>query len=894
VDTAGEPVQARAQLPKLNTERRITGFEEVHLGLSEAQAYQEALRCLHCSVCSDCRLCAEVCEPKAIDYQMEPEVREIEVGAVILATGLKAYDAQSLGEYGFGRYTNVVTSLQFERLLSASGPTGGHLLRPSDARAPRKVAWIQCVGSRDLRHLSYCSAVCCMYATKEAVVAKEHDAQIEPTIFYMDLRAYGKGFSQLVQRARDQGVRYVRSLISQVIEFPETKNLLIRYRDASGEFKEEEFDLVVLSVGLQPHPKGQDLAQRLGVELDAHGFIKAADSNPVATSQLGIFATGVATGPKDIPEVIIQASAAAAAAGELLAPACGTCIQEKRYPEELAVDGGPRIGVFICHCGSNIAGVVDVKAVAERAATLPGVVHAENVLYACSQDNLKYIKQLIQEKNLNRIVVASCTPRNLEGLFQDTIRESGLNQFLFEMVNIREQCSWVHPDQPEQATDKAKVLVRMSVAKARHLKPLHLQKVPIIANALVIGGGMSGMVAALTLADQGFSTYLVAHGGELGDDLKRVYRTPEGTDVQGLRDELIQRVRAHERIRLFMESEIVEFSGFVGNFRTCLRTPEGETTLEHGAVVVALEGGEHQTEEYLYGRDERILTQRGLERMIHQKPQALQDKKTVVMIQCVGRDAQRPYCSRICCGEAIKNALALANDPERRVYVLYREMMAYGLLEDLYREARERGIVFIRHEEQEPSQVECQNGKILVTVRDARLGQDIRIPADLVALSTGVVPDPMTETLSQTFKVPIDAYGFFSEAHIKLRPVDFASHGLFVCGLSHAPNTILELIAKAQAAAGRAATILSKSHLEAGGVVAIVDREKCTSCLTCLRECPYGAISVDGEGIAVIDPARCQGCGICAADCPAKAIQLQQFEDRQEISMLAELLTAGR
>jgi len=834
--------------------------------------------------------CLKACERQALDFTQTERIFTLEVGAVVLAPGFDPSDARVVGEYGFGRYANVLTGPQFERLLSASGPTGGKVVRPSNGQAPKKIAFIQCVGSRDLRHQSYCSAVCCMYATKEAIVAKEHDHQIEPTIFYIDLRAYGKGFENLVKRAKEEhGVRYIRSMVSQVTEIPETKNLLIRYRDESGALREEEFDLVVLAVGMRPSAKGQELARKLGIELNEHGFAKTSPINPVLSTRAGVFVTGAFTGPKDIPETVIQASAAAAAVQALLAQARGTRTQAKHYPEEAVPDGAPRIGVFVCHCGSNIAGVVDVKAVAEYAKKLPGVVHAENVLYTCSQDNLKHMKEVIREKKLNRVVVASCTPRNLAALFQDTIREAGLNKFLFEMVNIREQCSWVHSDQPERATEKAKDLVRMGVAKARQLKPLSVQSVKIAPAALVIGGGLSGMVAALTLAENGFETHLVERRAELGAELQGISRTPEGEDVQRLRTRLLDAVHTHPKIRVYTNTTVREISGFVGNFSTVLDGPDGQERIQHGVVIVATEAYEQKPSAYLYGEDPRVLTQRELLRQ-PLAGEGAQSRRSLVMIQCVGRDEKRPYCSRICCGEALKNALALLEqDPSCRIYVLYREMISYGFLEDLYRQARERGVIFIRYDEQRPPVVQRVNDQLSVTVRDARLRQEVSIQADLVVLSTGVVPDPYNEELSRLLKVPLDAHGFFVEAHIKLRPVDFASSGIFLCGGSHAPGTISELIAKAQAAAGRAAIVLAKKELEAGGIVATVDQEKCTACLTCLRECPFGAVFINAHGLAEIEAVKCQGCGICAADCPAKAIQLGQFEDAQELSMIEEL-----
>jgi len=875
---------------------RVGDFREVELGLNEEQAVEEAKRCLACGICAECYQCVKACQANAIDHEMVERIEELKVGAVVLAPGYETYDARLSREFGFGRYANVLTSLQFERILSASGPTKGILQRPSDDKEPRKIAFIQCVGSRDLRaQAPFCSSVCCMYTTKQAIIAKEHAPQSKLTIFYIDLRAFGKDFDSYIERAKaGWGIRYVRGIPSRIVELSESKNLLVRYEDEQGAFREEEFDLVVLSVGLRPNSKGIELAQRLGIKLNEYGFAETSSLNSLESSREGIFVAGAFSGPKDIPETIIGASAAAAAVGERLASVRLSKTKGKEYPPELALDTGPRIGVFVCHCGSNIASIVDVKSVAQYAAKLPSVVWSEDILYACSQDNLKHMKEIIKEHNLNRVVVASCTPRTHESLFQDTIREAALNKFLFEMVDIREQCSWVHGDQPELATAKAKALVRMGVAKARGLQPLSLQKIPIIPKALVIGGGLSGMTAALSLANNGFKTYLVERSKELGGNLRHIFKTIEGDDVQAFLNDLIKKVEHNPNIQVYTEAEIIEFSGFAGNFSTKIKTASGEERIEHGVVIVATGGEEYKPKEYLYGEDERVMTQRELEKALHRTPERLKDKESIVMIQCVGsRNKERPYCSRICCAQAIKNALAiLESNPKLRVYVLYRDIRTYGFLEDYYRRAREKGAIFIRYEENNPPQVQKTDGKLLVTVRDERIGKDISIAPDLLVLSVGLVPDTKNEELSKKLKVPIDSNGFFLEAHVKLRPVDFASHGIFLCGLGHAPNLIPEIIVKAKAASGRAATLLSQKHLEAGGVVALVDPTKCVACLTCVRVCPYSATFINKDGVAEVDQAKCQGCGICAADCPAKAIQLQQFEDAQEIAMLEGLFAA--
>lgn len=830
--------------------------------------------------------CQEACPRGAIDFEQQETVHDLEVGALILAPGYDTFNADMEEEYGFGRYKNVVTSLQFERILSASGPYAGEIKRPGDGKHPQKIAFIQCVGSRDLKYLSYCSSVCCVYTAKEAMIAKEHHPELEVSVFYIDLRAFGKGFEAYLERAqKEYGVRYVRSMVSRLVELP-SGELLLRYREDDS-FREEEFDLVVLSVGLKPSAKGQKMATKLGLNVKEHGFAKTTRFQPLETRE-GVFIAGAFSGPKDIPETIIQASAASAAAGEVLARVRGrgTLWKEKKHPPEKEVSPKPRVGVFICHCGNNIASVVDVKALARYASRLPGVVHAEDLLYTCSQDGLGRIKEAIEEHKLNRLIVASCTPRTHEPLFQETCREVGLNPFLFEMVNIREQCSWVHTNEPKRANEKAKLLVRMGVGKACTLRPLSRQKIKVSSRALVIGGGLSGMSAALSLANSGHQTYLVEREEGLGGNLRKLQYTLEGENVQEFLQDLIYKLEKHPKIKVYKKAEIAEFSGFVGNFSTVISTPQGKERVEHGVVIVATGGQEYKPSEYLYGEDKRVITQLELEGLIHQR--ALPKSKQIVMIQCVGsRDEERPYCSRVCCAQAIKNALALIEeDPNRQIYVLYRDMRTYGFMEDCYRKARESGVIFIRYEENERPQVQKEDGNILVTVQDKCINEDISIRADLLVLSTGIVPDPENEELSLKLKVPLDTQGFFSEAHVKLRPVDFASSGIFVCGLGHSPGLIPEIITKAKAAAGRAMTVLSKEHLETGGIVALVEAEKCTSCLTCVRGCPYAAISINEEGIAEVNPAKCQGCGICAADCPAKAIQLQGFEDVQEISML--------
>lgn len=628
-----------------------------------------------------CRVCEKICQANAIDFEQRPEEIVLEVGSIIIATGFEIISPGVREEYGYGYYPNVVTSLEFERYLSASGPTTGHVQRPFDEKEPKKIAWIQCVGSRDEDH-KYCSSVCCMYATKEAIIAKEHAKEIEPTIFFIDVRAFGKGFDAYYEWAKEQyGVRYVRCLVSTVKEDPKTKNLTIRYMTAPNKLVEEEFEMVVLSVGLKPSAKTKALARNLGIELNQHEFCATSTWTPMTTSKEGIYVCGAYSEPKDIPETVMQASGAAACVGELLADTRGNMLVKKEYPPEIDVSNQPpRIGVFVCRCGINIAGVVDVPAVVEYAATLPNVVCVEEKIYVCSQDSQSLIREKIKEHNLTRIVVASCTPRTHERLFQDTIREAGLNKYLFEMANIRDQCSWVHSSNPDAATEKAKELVTMSVARAMLLEPLHHISMNINHRGLVIGGGLSGMVSALSLAEQGFEVELVEKEAELGGNLRHVYWTLDGVDPQEYLKSLIERVTSHKLIKLHLSSEIKSVSGHIGHFKSKIRNPKSEITIEHGVVIVATGGMESKPTEYLYGEDERIITQLQLEKYLANPQSAIRNPKSVVMIQCVGsRDEERPYCSRICCSQAIKNALKIKErTPEAVIYILYRDIRTYG------------------------------------------------------------------------------------------------------------------------------------------------------------------------------------------------------------------------
>ncbi|MHC4478597.1 MAG: FAD-dependent oxidoreductase [Planctomycetota bacterium] len=846
-----------------------------------------------------CKSCENFCEANAIDYEQEDEIEQVDVGAVVLAPGYDQFDPDLKKEYGYARYQNVLSSMQFERLLSASGPFLGQVLRISDEKHPKKVAWIQCVGSREVER-DYCSSVCCMYATKEAIIAKEHQPDLDCTIFFIDMRAFGKGFDAYYERAKELGVKYIRCCPSSIKEVPETKNLRITYQSADGEVTTDEFDMVVLSTGLRPPAKVQELAKEFGIELDKHGFAATQALNPVETSKPGIYVCGPFTNPKDIPETVTEASAGAAKAMALLTEQRGTLITHKEYPPEKDVtDQEPRIGVFLCHCGRNIGGVAKIPEVVEYARTLPNVAYVEENLYTCSTDTQEKIREMIAEHELNRVVVASCSPRTHEPLFRDTCREAGLNEYLFEMANIRDQCTWVHMFEPERATRKSKDLVRMAVAKARLLEPLSKGSLKVNNDALVIGGGIAGMTAALNLADQGFKVYLVEKEQELGGNLQHIHSLLNGEDPQQKLGDTIERVTSHGQIELHLGSTVSAAEGSVGSFESTIVQDGTEKQVSHGIVIVATGAEQYEPTEYLYGKHPRVVTQRTLEQWISDDEPDLQNLKSVVMIQCVGsREEERPYCSRICCSEAVKNAIAIKGvRPETDVYILYRDMRTYGLLEEYYTQARDKGVRFIRYEEDQKPQVSANDSGLRVACTDPMLNARLQIDCDAVVLAPAIVPGESVSDVGKLYKVPLNQDKFFLEAHMKLRPVDFATDGVFMCGLAHCPKSIEESIAQAGAAAARAATILSKDEIELEATISHVVDENCDGCAYCIDPCPFSALTLieymykgDIKKTVERDGALCKGCGVCQATCPKKGIFIYGFKPEQLGAMVEAAL----
>ncbi len=888
-------VTARANMPELEPAERRHNFKEVELGYGEAEGRAEAARCINCGYCCECYQCVDACGAGAVTLETHAQQRELvtlQVGSVILAPGFTPYDPSDLDFFGLGGHPNVITSMQFERLLSASGPTGGHVVRPSDHKEPQHIAWFQCVGSRDQNRCnnSYCSSVCCMYAIKEAVIAKEHAGDdLDCAIFYMDMRTHGKDFERFYNNAKDKGVRFLRSRVHTIDSVPGSDDLSVRYVDENGGLQNEQFDIIVLSIGLETSPEVVQMAKKLGIELTPGNFCRTSTFEPVATSRPGIYVCGAFQGPKDIPQSVVDSSAAAAAVGEILAPARNTRTKKPEAIPEINVHGErPRIGVFVCHCGINIGSVVNVPEVRDYAAGLPYVEYVADNLYTCSQDTQDTMTQIIKEKKLNRIVVAACTPKTHEPLFQETLINAGINKYLFEMANIRNHDSWVHKNNPDLATRKAKDLVRMAVNKVALMQPLKEAELDVNQTALVIGGGISGMAAARSLARQGYQTHIIERGDRLGGQALNLYKTISGDLVQEKLAEMVADVEQNSHIQIHLNTELTGVEGFVGNFKSTLSANGDSQIVEHGIAVIATGGSALKPDEYAYGQDPRIMTSLELDHKLIADDPALAQAQSAVFIQCVGsREPQRPYCSRVCCTHSIDNALELKKrNPDMNIYILYRDIRTYGEREYLYKEAREKGVIFIRYSLNDKPQVALADGKIQVTVTDHVLGIPVAIEADLLTLASAILPNK-SEALAQFFKVPLNDDSFFVEKHAKLGPSEFATDGVFLCGMAHYPKPIDESIVQGRAAASRAVTLLAREKIHTSGQVAEVDPMSCSSCGVCVSVCPYSApsfIAADARmhaGKAQINPVLCKGCGLCVASCRSGAIHLKGFDNDQ-------------
>ena len=852
-----------------------------------------------------CRICEAVCKNNAIDFTQKPQKMNIRVGAIILSPGFEPFDPKVMKEYRYGEFKNVVTSMDYERLLCSTGPYQGEILRASDKKHPHNIAWIQCVGSRQVIEggNSYCSAVCCTYTQKQVILTKDHDADAKCTIFHNDIRSYGKDFERYFQRTEAlPGIRFFRSYVSIVKEDPVTKNVTIRYSTPDEGVKEEEFDMVVLSVGMNPPVDVQDIVKKFGIELNEHNFCKLNPTNPMETNIPGIFVSGALQGPIDIPESVFSASGAGSQVGELLKYRRGNLAKERVYPPEQDLSSEePRVGVFVCHCGANIGRVVNVPETVEYCKTLPNVVYAQEQLFSCATNSAKEITDMIKEKGLNRVVVAACSPRTLEPLFRDTLREAGINQYYYEMANIREHNSWVHSKEKEEATKKAHDLIRMSVARACYLEPLQEFDLPVDKRALIVGGGVAGMNCALSIANQGHEVFIIEKEKELGGNARKVYRTLQGLDVQAYLKDLISKIYSHPLIHVYTEATITEATGYIGNFVTKINSNRGPVEIKHGATVIAIGADIYKPTEYLYGEDERVVTNLELEEKIVKEDDLVMSAQSIVMIQCVGcRNEDRNYCSRICCSGSIKNALMLKEKkPDADVYILFRDMRTYGFNEDYYREAASKDVRFIRYEPEdkptvEPGEAEDGRSVLKVTATDYILNKKLELDADIVSLAAAIIPSESTKEIANQFKVVLSLDGFFKEAHVKLRPVEFATDGVFLCGLAHYPKFMQETINQSYGAAGRVLTLLSNDVVTASGSVCEVDEKRCMGCGACVSVCTYGALELRETRLgkkAVVNPVLCKGDGLCNSKCPTGAIKLKHYTDDEIVAQVDAVIS---
>jgi heterodisulfide reductase subunit A len=878
-----------------------------------------------------CGHCTKACDVDAIDFDMRAEEIEVEVGAVLVAVGFMEFDARKLGNYGYGRFPNVVTSLELERMLNASGVTQGHVVRPSDMKAPKRMVFIQCVGARGEGGRPYCSRFCCMNAVKDSMLVRQHDPEVEDvTILYTDLRAFGKGFDDFVQRSRDEkSATYVRGRPAKIDHVPEDDSLEVFVEDTLGHSQERiPADLVVLSVAAAPNDGAMKLAEILGIETDTYGFIARHDPavSAVETTREGVYVAGSAVGPQVIPDCVAQASAASARAALYLT---GYRVEEQQKTvEPMDLSGPPRVGVLVCHCGINIAGTLDVEQLAAHAAKIPDVVVAETNLFACSSAGQDKLVELIKEHDLNRVVIAACTPRTHEPIFQETCARIGFNPYLLEMVNIRDQCSWVHTSQAAEAQEKAKALIRMGVAKARHLSPLQAGEVPMARAALVIGGGIGGIQAATDLAAQGFPVTLVEKtdrlGGRLAEpNLKCLY--PNMRPATDVLKENIDRLKRTDA-RILLNTEVDQISGFVGNFEVTTRGATQET-FPAGAIILATGADLYKPQgEYGYGTLPNVLTSEELERAFFEEEgigsagikdatsgasgvgnderrsakgserkavSPLESASSASFILCVGSRDPECFsgCSRYCCPTAIKQATLLAKRGIDTT-IFYRDIRTISSgAEEMYREARGLGVLFIRIPPGEKVKVIGEKRAEAVLCFDDLLGRRLEVPTDLVVLSVGMRPrQPETDRFHDMLKASIGLDGFFLERHPELAPIETAVEGVLLAGTVQGPKDIVDTVAQASAAAAKASVFLAYDKVKLDPVTAVVDPLKCRGCGTCVDICPYhaGELVESGPGVYVaqINASLCKGCGTCGSWCPSGAITCRHFTDRQVHAMI--------
>jgi heterodisulfide reductase subunit A len=855
-------------------------------------------------VCTRCGACVEACPTAAIDLDAQPREETLDAGALLLTPGFAPFDARLKGEYGYRVYDNVLSALEFERMVSLAGTGVAHLARPSDDQAPRRIAFVHCVGSRDnLCGAGYCSSACCMYTAKQVALAKKLDPNLEVTVFFMDLRAFGKDFEAYLDGVRAlPGVTYRRAMPSSVHEDPQSHNLRLTYAGEDGRLHEDAFDLLVLAIGFAPPQGAQALAQELGIALNDYGFAQTDGYHPARTTRPGIFVAGAFREPKDIPETVAEAAGAAAEVAAFLQASPRPAAEGKEPQMALrdVSDEEPRLGLFVCTCNGDLT-AVDPDGVADWARHLPGVALARAVPDACSPQGQASLQATIQEERLNRVVLAGCSHRLFSGQFEATMRQAGLDPRLLQRVNLREQVALPHAHNGADLPAKARSLVAMAVAELKTMAGLQAlnqgTRQPLTRRALVLGGGAAGLTAALTLARLGIATHLVEREEALGGQWRYIHYQPQdvldpaGPGPQAQLQALIDQVEAEPNISLHLAARLQEFSGQPGHYRSLIQQGDEELTVDHGVLIVATGGKPAATSDYLYEEDPRVLTQRELEQQMANG--TLATAQTVVMIQCAGsREPQRPYCSRVCCTQAVKNALQLKTlRPDLDVFVLYREVRTYGFREAYYQAARDAGVVFLRYElpglpgATHKPRVQAGEDALHITLSEPVTGQPVELRADLLVLSTGI--DPEAED-GQALGLARNADGFFLEEQAKMKPLDAqaqdgkAKGGVFVAGLAHSPRFLEETMAQAQGAAMRAAAFLAPEVVEERPTSVWVNERLCSFCGLCVEACPFGARVMNYDTrVADVDYALCQGCGVCAVVCPNKATLQKAFEHKQ-------------